>query len=168
MGYIYTIFEDGGGVSATTDSALNFSALPAPADETGFIWFVETAQGTAWLPGNLGGNYYPRGAYYSNGSEWIFQNSASQATQGEVDAGIVSNKWVAPNTLAATPKITNSFQKNVDDTDDITEGVKTFVPALTSDAAQYLDGTGNFSTPAGGGGGASFAEIWAANTLNNC
>jgi len=169
MGYIYSIADDsGGGGSATTDSVANFAALPPAADETGFIWFVENAQGTQWLPGNLGGNYYPRGAYYSNGTEWIFQNSAAEATQSEVDTGVVTDKFVSPGTLAATPKITNSFQKNIDDTDDITEGVKTFVPALPSDNTKYLDGEGNFTTPAGGGGGATFGDIWAANTLNNC
>lgn len=101
MGYIYTLIDDGGGGgSAATELAANFSALPPPADEAGFIWFVETAQGTAWLPGNFGGNYYPRGAYYSNGTEWIFQNSASQATQAEVNAGVIDDKFVSPNTLA--------------------------------------------------------------------
>lgn len=101
MGNIYTILEDAGASGgASPDSALNFSALPPPADETGFLWVVEQAQGTAWLPGNLGGNYYPRGPYYSNGTEWIFQNSASQATQAEVNAGVITDKFVSPNTLA--------------------------------------------------------------------
>lgn len=101
MGYIYTLVDDGGGGgSGSTESVANFAALPPPADEAGFIWFVETAQGTAWLPGNFGGNYYPRGAYYSNGTEWIYQNSASQATQAEVNAGVIDDKFVSPNTLS--------------------------------------------------------------------
>lgn len=35
----------------------------------------------------------------------------------------------------------------------VTSGLKGLVPALDSNAAHYLDGTGNWSTPAGGGGG---------------
>jgi len=104
MGYIYTIADENGGGSAEIDSALNYSALPPPLSEEGFIWFVENSEGTAWLPGNLGGNYYPKGAYYSNGVEWIFQNSAAQATQSEVNTGVILDKFLSPNTFDQASK----------------------------------------------------------------
>jgi len=101
MGYVYELIDgnDGGGGSGQMESAANYSALPPAATETGFSWFVEASQGTAWLPGSLGGTYFPRGVYYSNGAEWLYQENPGQATQSEVIAGIVSDKWVSPETL---------------------------------------------------------------------
>lgn len=98
MGYVYEIVEDGGGGGAETPSALNFSALPPASEEAGFLWFVENSQGLAWLPGSLGGTYYPRGSYYSNGTEWIYQENPGQATQAEANAGLISDKFIAPDT----------------------------------------------------------------------
>lgn len=34
-------------------------------------------------------------------------------------------------------------------------------PKLPNDAAKYLDGTGNYTVPAGGGGGADLMQVWA-------
>jgi hypothetical protein len=58
-----------------------FSNLPNPADaQTNFYW-VENSQGTKWLPWNLGGTYYPKGLYYSNGTAWSHMDTPYQATQ---------------------------------------------------------------------------------------
>ena len=37
------------------------------------------------------------------------------------------------------------------------------IPTYPGDAAQYLDGTGSFSTPAGGGGGLTVTAVQVAN-----
>jgi len=78
----------------------NYSALPDPATVEGQIYITQNSQGTAWLPGSLGGTYYPEGFYYSDGIEWIYQKSAYQATQTEVNTGTNSDKFVTPSTLA--------------------------------------------------------------------
>lgn len=79
-----------------TDLVTNYPA----ADHNGAFAWVENAQGTAWLPGTLGGTYYPLGLYHSNGTDWVFTPSPSQATQPEVDAGTNNDKFVTPLTLA--------------------------------------------------------------------
>lgn len=77
----------------------NYAALPDPTTVTGEFYWTEAAQGTQWLPGNLGGTYYPLGIYYSNGISWAHIESPYQATQLEVDAGTNDNKFVTPSTL---------------------------------------------------------------------
>lgn len=80
----------------------NYSALPdATLNNNTFIW-VLNSQGTSWLPGNLGGTYYNKGLYYSNGVNWEYTPYPYQATQSEVNTGSVTDKFVTPNTLANT------------------------------------------------------------------
>lgn len=90
-----------------TIDAANYTALttnyPAASYNGAFAW-VEAAQGTAWLPGTVGGTYYPLGLYHSNGTDWVFTPSPSQATQPEVDAGTNNDKFVTPQTLANDSK----------------------------------------------------------------
>lgn len=91
-----------GGGSGNVDiiHVLNFSALPDPTTVSLYdVYVVDNEQGTQWLPGRLGGTYYPAGAYYSNLVKWVYSESASQATQLEVDAGTVTDKFVTPSTL---------------------------------------------------------------------
>ena len=85
--------------SAVT-SVANYSALPDPTTVPGEMYVAENEQGTSWLPGSLGGTYYPEGMYYSNGVKWVYQKSAYQATQMEVDAGLNTDKFVTPSTLS--------------------------------------------------------------------
>lgn len=86
-----------------TIEAANYTALttdyPA-ADHNGAFAWVDASQGTAWLPGTLGGTYYPLGLYHSNGTDWTFTPSPAQATQSEVNAGLNNDKFVTPLTLA--------------------------------------------------------------------
>ena len=78
---------------------LNYAALPDPTTVNGHFYYVEESQGTSWLPGSLGGTYYPLGLYYSNGVSWIVTEVPYQATQAEVDYGLDTNKFVTPETL---------------------------------------------------------------------
>lgn len=77
----------------------NYSALPAPASVVNEYYWVLASQGTAWLPGSMGGTYYPLGLYYSNGTTWSHMATPVQATQVEVDAGVNEDKFVSPKTL---------------------------------------------------------------------
>lgn len=77
----------------------NFSALPDPTTTPNTFYWVLNAQGTSWLPGFLGGNYYNKGLYYSDGTSWTFSEVPFQAIQIEVDAGTDNTKFVTPLTL---------------------------------------------------------------------
>ena len=87
------------GEGGTITVVANFSALPAPATVSGEFYWCSASQGTAWLPGSLGGTYYSAGLYYSNGVSWEFMDVPYQATQAEVNAGVVTDKFVTPNTF---------------------------------------------------------------------
>jgi len=99
----------GGGSGGTNITAVvaNYSALPAVADATGNFYWVSASQGTAWLPGSLGGTYYPKGLYYSNGVTWEYTETPAQATQLEVNTGTNTDKFVTPSTLTNATKWTN-------------------------------------------------------------
>lgn len=77
----------------------NYSALPAANTVSGKFYWVSASQGTKWLPGSLGGTFYNKGLYYSNGTSWEYIDTPYQATQTEVNAGIVTDKFVTPETL---------------------------------------------------------------------
>jgi hypothetical protein len=76
-----------------------YSDLPSPIIAAGKYYWVSNSQGTSWLPGSLGGTYYPKGLYYSNGTSWEYIETPYQATQVEVDAGTVDDKFITPLTL---------------------------------------------------------------------
>lgn len=80
----------------------NFAALPDPTTVSGKYYWAEASQGTKFIGALWGGTYYPAGLYYSNGTAFQYMDTPAQATQPQVDAGIVTNQWVAPSTLAAS------------------------------------------------------------------
>lgn len=86
----------------------NYSALPDPTTVSGHIYVTQNSQGTQWLPGSLGGTYYPEGFYYSDGFQWIYQKSAHQATLTEVNIGTNIDKFVTPNTLSNSDYVKKS------------------------------------------------------------
>lgn len=98
---IYVGSTGGGGTGqGITGVVANYAALPAAAASPDEFYFVESPQGTAWLPGSLGGTFYPAGLYYSNGVTWFYAESPYQATQATVNAGLVTDQFVSPYTLA--------------------------------------------------------------------
>jgi len=100
MAYVKNSIMLGSGGGGTTITVVaNYSALPDPTTVTGQFYWAEASQGTAWLPGSLGGTYYNSGMYYSNGVSWSFVNVPYQATQAEVNAEVNTDKFVTPNTL---------------------------------------------------------------------
>ena len=52
----------------------SYSAL-REGDREGSLAYVENSEGTAWLPYNVGGTYYPKGWYIWDGAEWISSKS---------------------------------------------------------------------------------------------
>lgn len=83
-------------------TAANYAALPDPTLNPDTYINVLASQGTKWLPGVLGGTYYSKGFYYSDGISWSFVGEVPwQATQADVDAGIITDQFVSPATLAA-------------------------------------------------------------------
>jgi len=100
MAFVKNSIMLGSGGSGTTITVVaNYSALPDPTTVTGQFYWAEASQGTAWLPGSLGGTYYNSGMYYSNGVSWTFMNVPYQATQAEVNTGTNTDKFVTPSTL---------------------------------------------------------------------
>lgn len=113
MGFYGQYGGSGGGGGTEVTVVANYSALPAASTVAGQFYFCEASQGTSWLPGPLGGTYYPAGLYYSNGSVWEYMNSPYQATQAQVDAGTATDVFVSPSTFENAAKwltkLTNSM-----------------------------------------------------------
>ena len=79
-----------------TDLSINYPA----ALYTNQYAEVINGQSGGWIPGWLGGTYYSKGFYKSNGTTWEYVGSFPyQATQIEVDAGTVEDKFVTPKTF---------------------------------------------------------------------
>jgi hypothetical protein len=94
----------GGGSGTNIPVVANYNALiaaypPPNTTHLGQFVFVENAQGTWWIPGPVLGTYYPAGLYYCNGTDWKTADVPYQATQVEVDAGTVTDKFVSPKTF---------------------------------------------------------------------
>lgn len=82
----------------------NYSALPSAEDNSGRIAWASAPQGTKWLPGSIGGTFYPAGPYYSNGSTWEYTESPFQATQEDVDGGLINDRFLTPYTFSLASK----------------------------------------------------------------
>lgn len=74
----------------------NYTALITYLKPNGTLAYVYNAQGAAWLPGSMGGTYYPNGVYVVITGTWV---SARDAIAGQLDALI--NADVSINTLKA-------------------------------------------------------------------
>lgn len=93
----FEVTNGGGGDTGSIPAnqfVANYSSLPDPTTVPYQIWICENAEGTQWLPGSLGGTYYPEGGYVSDGTKWIYHKDNYQATQNEVNIGTVTNKWI--------------------------------------------------------------------------
>src|SRR4051812_6110196 len=95
---------DSSGGSSIYAVVANYSALPPANTVTGKFYWVSAAEGTWWLPGSIGGNFYNSGLYYSNGATWEFTNVPYQATQAIVDAGTNDDRFVTALTFTNAAK----------------------------------------------------------------
>ncbi len=91
-------------VSSSVFVADNYSSLPLPNTVTGKVYWVKNSQGTWWLPGNLGGTYYPKGLYYSDGATWSFIETPYQATLATVNVGTNDDQFVTAFTFTNASK----------------------------------------------------------------
>ena len=137
-----TTASGGGGTEITVvDNYAALLALPPTADT--FYW-CQNSQGTAWLPGSLGGMYYPKGIYYCFTTSPLvieFIETPYQATQADVDAGTITDQFVSPKTFNDSAQLASKF------------------PNPTGTTSQYIRGDGslaNFPTSTGGGASLSF------------
>lgn len=131
----------GGGTEITVvDDYAALLALPPTADT--FYW-CQNSQGTAWLPGSLGGTYYPKGIYYCFTTSPLvieFIETPYQATQADVDAGTITDQFVSPKTFNDSAQLASKFPNPIGTT------------------SQYIRGDGSLANfPASTGGGASLS-----------
>lgn len=73
-----------------TQKVPSFSDLVSGVLE-GDLAYVENSEGTAWLPGTVGGSYYPKGWYVWNGTDWVSDRNAI-AAQFEQNIFTLNNK----------------------------------------------------------------------------
>lgn len=104
----------------------NYSSLPSAALHNSENWMVLNEQGTKWLPGSLGGTYYNRGQYYSDGTNWITNNVPVNASQSETNTGTDDEKFVTAKTLKNS--ITKENPIVATNSSDYYRGDKTFQP----------------------------------------
>jgi hypothetical protein len=92
--------SSGGGAGAINVVQF-YDDLPLVADASGLFYFVTEQQGTRWLPGSFGGQYFPQGLYYSNGIAWKFMNKTAYrdidnyfTTSQTVDGNVVADSFI--------------------------------------------------------------------------
>ena len=90
-----------------------YSALPPASDNPNKLFYVSTTQGTKWLPGNLGGTYYPQGWYYSDGIIYTWQEIPFQATQIEVNTGTNVDKFITPKTFNDSTQLASKEDRDI-------------------------------------------------------
>lgn len=85
--------------------AENFSSLRDGLKDGGLA-YVESSEGTSWLPYTLGGTYYPKGWYVWDGAQWITSKSnvaeTLEALEGSVGGSGFSGDY---NDLTNKPTI---------------------------------------------------------------
>lgn len=144
--------DDGsGGGSGTgyTGVVTNFSALPSPALASGKFYYATNSQGTSWLPGTLGGTYYPNGTYYSDGVQWIGGLSPWQALQTDVDAGIITDQFITPATLKQWVINTNKVSSGGSATDNAIVRFDGTTGRLVQNSLVTIDDLGGITFPDG-------------------
>jgi hypothetical protein len=93
-------YKEGTSGGSTYTKVTTYSNLPDPITVPDSIFIVLNSEGTRWLPGSLGGTYYQKGLYHSNGSSWSLVDDAPyQATQSTVNQETIQDEFVSPFTL---------------------------------------------------------------------
>ena len=126
----------GSGAGTTISVVANYSTLPSASSHSNEFYWVSNSQGTKWLPGSLGGNYYPNGMYYSNGTSWEYLITPYNATLSEVDTGTNTDKFVTPSTFTNASKWNNYILSNEDF---VFVNSKTDLPNAVSGVINLLD-----------------------------
>ena len=119
----------------------NYSALPDPTTVSGKFYWCSNSQGTEWLPGTVGGTFYNSGMYYSNGLSWEYIKTPYQATQSEVNAGIVSDKFVTPSTFSNSSKWATKQDVINSSTDLVVKSITSDASADSKEPTGFVDGS---------------------------
>jgi len=154
----FFFFKLGGGSSTHLGVFDNYTDLITqfPTAGTGDLAYVENSQGTFWLPGGMGGDFYSKGVYMFNGTNWdsSVDEIAKQLEENVND--ILSLQLALTNHVndLANPHDTSDANLFVSDitTNNVSTTAHGFAPKLPGDNTKYLDGDGNYTVPAGGGG----------------
>ena len=126
-------------VANYTDLSTNFPA----ALYTNQYAEVINSQGTSWLPGSIGGTYYSKGFYKSNGTVWEYIGSFPyQATQAQVNAGTNNDRFVTPLTLRNSSQWDDKL-----DVSAIPSNLILYATSATSDVVGYLRLVTDISDP---------------------
>lgn len=100
---IFAFLSNIGGGSGTEINVVDdYTALLASPPTADTFYWCQNSQGTAWLPGSLGGTYYPKGMYYCFTTSPLvieYVETPYQATQADVDAGTITDQFVSPKTF---------------------------------------------------------------------
>lgn len=145
----------------TIPVATNYAALPLPATAVNKYYNVINSQGTAWLPGSLGGTYYAKGIYYSDGLTWEYVGEFPfQADQATVDGDTNNTEYVTALTLANYYKWATKLDLSVFQEQNQTTKEPTGFPNRTDSTFSFNDGTRTFTIQPTG---VSF-DIWTQGT----
>ena len=82
---------------------------------TGHLAYIRSSQGTQWLPGTLGGTYYPEGVYVYVAPNWVSsRNSISAQLQSLVDTQPTPGEKAALGGTNGVPGVANKYVTNSD------------------------------------------------------
>lgn len=111
----------------TSINVANFSALPASGSYLNQLAYCRASQGSAWLPGTLGGSYYPEGWYLWNGEAWVSdRNAIANAIESGLSSGGASTVNVVSN--VASGRILGRVTSSEGDSEELTaEQVRTLL-----------------------------------------
>jgi hypothetical protein len=168
-----TLTATGGGGTVTSFSSGNLSPLfttsVATSTTTPALSFsLSTAAAHAFLGNNTGSTAAP--AYVQpafsdlSGSVAAAQlPNPSASTLGGIESiASVSHQWINTISTSGVPSATQPAESDLSFTDVTTSDVSTtkhgFAPKAPNDATRFLDGTGVYSVPAGGGTVTSFSS----------
>ena len=114
---------------------------------TGDLAYVENAEGTKWLPGTLGGSYYPKGIYIYNGAAWESDRNAI-VEQLEKNRAIVDtvNPTVTDDDTVGTHQVGQVWINST--TGDVFAAVD-----LSTGASFWVQLNGGGGSPSGAAGG---------------
>jgi len=95
--YLGDLLESGSGLapgnSVISQQVSTYSNLVA-GTTVGDLAYVETAQGTKWLPGTIGGTYYPAGLYVWGGASWVSDRNSIATALDDLYLQFLQNRII--------------------------------------------------------------------------
>tara|TARA_R110002167_G_scaffold110087_4_gene280340 strand:+ start:5162 stop:5893 length:732 start_codon:yes stop_codon:yes gene_type:complete len=159
----FFFFKLGGAGSTHLGVFINYTDLITeyPTAATGDLAYVENSQGTFWLPGGMGGNFYSKGVYMFNGANW-------DSSVDEISKQLEDNTNDILSLQTALTNHVNDLANPHDTT--ITKLDDTLITFPSDNQALIWDaGTSKWiNKDQTGGGEITLADVWAINTITNC